>query len=234
MSTKPITRSRRYWWWLALLLLLVLPFLPELVIYAVAALAKAGGCLVNEDWVCLIAGVRVADIIAKMLRSGISVARHTGAIVWLGFCYLAITFGWRRLASRLSLGLIVTIFAVALYFGPEKSISDLHSNNCPLTEGGAVQGSVAQGGDVQGGDVQGSLVQDAVVQGGGVHCMIFGVDIAPSVKGIVNTNLTYLVFVIAAGAFVFYVIVAIVIWACGATYRITRRRNGLTDHAQRT
>jgi hypothetical protein len=209
MSTKPITRSRCYWWRLALLLLVLLPLLPELVIYAVTALAKAGGCLVNDDWVCLIAGVRVADILAKMLKLGISVARYMGeykaAIVWLGFCYLAITFGWRRLASRLSLGLVVTIFALALYFGPEKSIRDLGSNNCPLSGGGAVK------------------------------CMIFGVDIADSTRGTVaDPNVATLGALMAVGAFVIYLIVTIVIWFCAASYQLTKRRDGLNGPASQT
>ena len=199
------TRSR-HWWRFALLLLVVLPFVPELVIYAVAALAKAGGCLVDENWVCTIVDVRVSGIIATMSRIGILVARYMGeyglAVVWLGACYLTMTRGWRSLVSRLLLAFAVTlIFALLPYVGPQQAIVDLHAGNCALNESGVGR------------------------------CMTFGVDIGPSTRGVVNTNLTLVGFLIAVGSCAVYAIVAVIV-RLGAT--LSRRGKRPTVEAKKT
>lgn len=198
-------RGRR-WWRLALLLSVVLPLVPELAIYAVAALAKARGCQVDEDRVCLIMGVRASNVVAEMLRAGIFVARYMGeyglAVVWLGWCYLTITLGWRSLVSRLSLAFaIVLIFALLPYVGPQQSIIDLGSSNCPLSEGGVGR------------------------------CMIFGDDIGSSTHGAVNTNLTLLGALISVSSFVVYMITMVVIRLCAG---LSKRQNSPAVRAKET
>ena len=50
--------SHRHLWRLVLLLLVALPLLPEIMIYAIAALAKIKGCNVDDAKVCFIAGTQ--------------------------------------------------------------------------------------------------------------------------------------------------------------------------------
>jgi hypothetical protein len=108
-------RSRR-WWRVALLLLVVLSFVPELIIYAVTALAKVRGCSVQGDKVCLIVGVSASDIISFALNADLFVGKEEFSdqctAVWLALCYLAGTLGWERLTSRLLLAFLVSIIAI--------------------------------------------------------------------------------------------------------------------------
>lgn len=172
MNTKATKESRRHGWRMALLLLVVLPFLPEIIIYATAAVAKAGGCLVDDDWVCWIAGVRVSDVVAHLLRVGVIVAVGFGygiAAAWLALCYLAITRGWARLISRLLLALLVSvIFAFLPYLAPALAIAPLVNTHCEPNEGGVGRC------EIFGGDV-GSAAHETVI----VPWLIFvGVPIA--------------------------------------------------------
>jgi hypothetical protein len=66
------------------------------------------------------AGVRVAASIASL--GGFYLA----IIGWLAMCYVVLTLGWSRLASRLLLGLAVAlVFALLPYFAPWLSIANL-------------------------------------------------------------------------------------------------------------
>lgn len=151
MTTESTQHSRRLLWRLLLILLVVLPFLPEIAIYLVSALAEAGGCKPGETWVCLIAGTPVSDVIVAALEFGLVVSAGFGvggAAVWLALCYLLVTLGWARLASRLSLAFVIMlIFAFGPYFGPMLALGNLVNPNCHPNEGG-VGPCVIFGGDV--------------------------------------------------------------------------------------
>src|ERR1700730_8910505 len=101
--TNSIEHSGSYLWRLALLLLVVLPFLPELIIYAVMGLVKLDFCIVGKNGVCYIARVSAADIVANAVDAGVAVSVFFGlgvVAVWLKFCYSAIRRGWISSRSR--------------------------------------------------------------------------------------------------------------------------------------
>jgi hypothetical protein len=121
---------------LVLLLLVVIPFLPEIVISATAALARLMGCLPEQKEACRIGSLAASDVINWGLQAGAgvrvaaSIASLAGFYLaitgWLGMCYVVLTLGWARLASRLLLGLAVAlIFALLPYFAPWLSIANL-------------------------------------------------------------------------------------------------------------
>jgi hypothetical protein len=60
------TVSHSRLWRLTLVLFVALPFLPEIAIYVVAALAKIKGCNVDEKAVCVIGSVPMSDTIVPM------------------------------------------------------------------------------------------------------------------------------------------------------------------------
>jgi hypothetical protein len=140
MSDSPVEHSSPRGWRLALPLLIVLPFLPEIGIYATAALASVQGCQLEQKSPCALLGTQASDLIAASLD--IALARGAifgagGAAVWLAACYFVLSRGWSRIASRLSLGLLATvIFAVLPYFGPMLAISGLVNSFCHPNEGG--------------------------------------------------------------------------------------------------
>jgi hypothetical protein len=152
MSVEPAIRQRHRWWRVALLLFVVVPFLPELAIHAVAALAKANGCIIEQKDVCLVAGAKVSEVISDLLTVGLSVAGFAGiglAAVWLLFCYLLIRRGWEGKSARISLALLVTlIFALLPYLAPGLAIAPLANARCQPNEGGGP--CLMFGGDVDG------------------------------------------------------------------------------------
>jgi hypothetical protein len=127
-------------WQLTLLFLVVLPFLPEIVIYAVSALAKTNGCQIEAKSPCVVAGTSVSAIIvagldASLLR-GAGFAEGISA-VWLALCYVVINWGWSRALSRLLLALAVTIiFAFLPYLAPMLAIMNLVNPYCHPNAGG--------------------------------------------------------------------------------------------------
>jgi hypothetical protein len=115
--------SHRHLWRLVLLLLVALPLLPEIMIYAITALAKIKGCNVDDAKVCFIAGTQVSNIIVSSLNGGLKLAMDfaTSGITagWLAACYVIIVIGWRRLGNRLLLGLLVSVaLALLPYVAP--------------------------------------------------------------------------------------------------------------------
>jgi hypothetical protein len=152
MSIEPVIQPRHRVWRLALLLFVVLPFLPEIAIHAIAGLAHANGCVIEQKDVCLIAGAKVSDVISDLLTVGLSVAGFAGvgmAAVWLVICYLLIPRGWEGRGARISLALLATlIFAVLPYLAPGFAIAPFENARCHPNEGG---GPCAMfGGDVDG------------------------------------------------------------------------------------
>ena len=186
MDGKTTRHKSHHRWRLVLLLLVLLPFLPEFVVIAVAAVAKSGGCLVNDNWVCLIAGALVSNIIAGALKVGVLVGTAMGdylsVLVWLALCYLAIVLGWARFASRLLLGFVVTlIFAVLPYIGPLLSIAGLVNPKCQPNEGGVGR------------------------------CIIFGGEVGAVAHDTVRPQLLMIGLLVAFAIFVMYVVAIIVL-----------------------
>lgn len=152
MSIEPGTEPRRRWWRLALLLLVVLPFLPEIAIYAVGVLARIKGCVPDQKELCFIAGVNVSNVISRLLAVGLVIGSGFAglglAAVWLVICYLVVVRGWAGLAARLFLALLVTVmFALLPYLAPGFAIAPLVNANCQPNEGG-VGSCVIFGGDI--------------------------------------------------------------------------------------
>jgi len=140
MMAQANVSSHQRLWRLAVLLLVLLPFLPEIVIYAVSALAKINGCQVDAKSPCVIGGVSVSATIAAGLEAGL--LRGAGfaagiSAVWLALCYVAVNLGWSRVLSRLLLAFAVTIiFAFLPYLGPMLAILNLVNPSCHPNEGG--------------------------------------------------------------------------------------------------
>lgn len=179
-------RPRRRLWRIALALLVVLPFLPEIAIFAIAGLARARGCLVDQDWVCHFAGIRVSDMIANALDAGLLVAAAFGtgvAAAWLALCYATVTLGWARLSSRLLLAILVSaIFSFLPYFGPLLAVGALVNPHCHPNEGGVGP------------------------------CVIFGGNVGePAHEAVAAPWFVFVGAPIALGAFVIYAVAVIII-----------------------
>src|SRR5262245_9560644 len=96
---------------LAFVTLVVLPFVPAIAISTVPALAR-GSCST-----CLIVARSVSEFLATALQA--ASLRGAGfsvriAVAWLVICYLVLSLGWRRTASRVLLALLVTLLFVFL------------------------------------------------------------------------------------------------------------------------
>ncbi|UPK39610.1 hypothetical protein IVB18_21730 [Bradyrhizobium sp. 186] len=142
--------SRRHWARAALLLLLVIPFLPELAICAVAALAYFTGCRVDQESPCIVSSLPASEVIDWALWLGGvdivgSAARrsyfHLILGAWLFVCYVVLIFAWTRLQTRLVIGAAITlVLAVLPYWAPlwtvrmfaDERLCKPQSTGCPL------------------------------------------------------------------------------------------------------
>lgn len=197
MTTEIDGRSHRRAWRLLLLVLVTLPFLPEVTIYVVTALAKAVGCGLGDpnSSVCRLAGQQVSDIIDGALQAGllVSVGFAIGlAVIWLALCYYVLNKGWSLTASRLLLALLLTgILAGLPYWAPNLALAYVANPRC-LANGGSCH--------VFGGEVA-STARD-----------VLSVSDEPFIARIVQTPPGPIAFgaPIAAVAFLVYMIVTIV------------------------
>lgn len=149
MIAKSATRSHRVLARIALLLLVAIPFIPEIIITLVSALACLMGCRPDQAEVCRIGSLAVSDIInwAFQMGAGARVAASLASLPgfylaiawWLAMCHVAVTLGWARVASRLLLGLAVTVvFTVLPYFGPWLAIANyVRKDTCDPNSGKA-------------------------------------------------------------------------------------------------
>ena len=161
MTTKSAKLSHHHLARLALLLLVVIPFIPEVIIFTVAALARLMGCVADQKEACLVGPLAVSDIIDWALLAGgvlivSSTVWRTGFFLaisgWLVVCYVVLIQGWTRVASRLMLGLVVALFfAIMPLSGPmlaiqivanENSCAPAHSGPCQIF-GGKVEKAYA-------------------------------------------------------------------------------------------
>lgn len=140
MSIELGTKPRRIWWRFALLVLVVLPFLPDLAIYAVGGLAKVNGCVADQKEICRIAGINVSKALSGLVTTSIVIgsAFVLGlTVVWLVVCYLVIARGWAGFVARCVLALSVTvIFARLPYLAPYSVIAPLADPSCKPSGGG--------------------------------------------------------------------------------------------------
>jgi hypothetical protein len=199
MPTKFGSHSHRHLWRLALLLLVLLPFLPELAIYAATALAKMKGCAVDQKLACLIGPISVSGTIVWALETGLlrGASFSVGiAAAWLGLCYIVVSLGWAHMSSRLLLAFVVTvIFALLPYFGPMLALAHLVNPNCQPNEGGVGP------------------------------CVIYGGHIGDAAHHAVTEP--WLIFIggpIAFGSFLVYVLVALVVRAAAAKREVRSPR----------
>jgi hypothetical protein len=154
MNTNDKQSHRRRRWRLTVLLLVVFPFLPEILVSVVAAVAITKGCPIDAKTACVLLGVPVSRVISYLLTAGLFVAGgFVGlglAAPWLVMCYFYITRGWAGLVARLALALSVTlIFALLPYLAPALAIAPLINAHCQPNEGG-VGRCLMFGGDVSG------------------------------------------------------------------------------------
>lgn len=140
MSTKA-DKSRGPWFWkVGLASLVVLPFVPEVLIFAVSAYAGLVGCQIDSRFACAVGPPSASEIIRLALQAayliGDQFANGYVVVAWLVLCFLLIVLGWARLSSRLLLGFGVSlIFAILPYFGPMLSIGHLENPDCRPNEG---------------------------------------------------------------------------------------------------
>jgi hypothetical protein len=134
---------------LALLLLVIIPFVPEILIFVVAAVARLMGCQPDQKGACVIGSIPVSDVIASALQisAGLMIAGvrssnvwivvfYIGVATWLVVCFIVLIQAWTRVHSRLLVGLVVAlVFAILPYFGPMLSIANLANENCKPNEG---------------------------------------------------------------------------------------------------
>jgi hypothetical protein len=197
MITKSPKHSHRYLARLGLLLLVVIPFIPEIVIAVAGAFARLTGCLPDQKEACRIGSLAASDVINWGLQAGAgvrvaaSIASLAGFYLaitgWLAICYVVLTLGWARLASRLVLGLVVAlVFALLPYFAPWLSIANL-------------------------------VTKDSCDPNSGRACMIFGggVKAAYAAVRVVSPELLY-GGLLAIGIFFIYAIYAVVAAVIGA------------------
>jgi len=145
-DVKSVRRSHHYLARLALPLLLAVALLPEIVIFAVAALASLMGCEPVQKEACLIGPLAVSDVIDwALLAGGVSIlysaAWRSGFYLavagGLVLCYIVLIQGWARITSRLLLGSAVALFFALLPLaGPGLAITTLAKQNICDPEGG--------------------------------------------------------------------------------------------------
>jgi hypothetical protein len=139
MTKQADSRPRRRAWHLLLLALVILPFLPELTIYAVRALAKLNGCAPDapdNSGACFLANLLMGDIVEGALQVALFVSLGFGigfVAIWLALCYCTINRGWSRLSSRLLLAFVAcAAFAIPPYLAPNFALAPLTSPENPL------------------------------------------------------------------------------------------------------
>jgi hypothetical protein len=118
--------------------LVLLPFLPAISVYAAAALAKIKGCSVGEEETCVAGAISVSRTIVEtaQVSAGLAVVLLV-ALTWLALCYLSVGLGWKRTASRLLIGLAVTlIFGGLPYFASLPVLGNFVEPNCKPYGGG--------------------------------------------------------------------------------------------------
>lgn len=141
MTSDSDDHSHRRTWRLLLLLFAVLPFLPEIAIYAVTALAKAAGCRLDDPdgSACHLASQQVSDVIDGALQAGLLVSvgfAIGGAAIWLALCYYAVNKGWSQMTSRLLIALMLTgVFAGLPYWAPNLALAYVANPRCEAKGG---------------------------------------------------------------------------------------------------
>jgi hypothetical protein len=122
-------RTTSRWTQLGLLFLVLLPFLPEIAIWIIAGFAKLMGCRPEQP--CL-GSTTIGEMINWALKFSPGLIVTDAAIpgpwfivffavlgIWLTGCFVMVTLGWKRPASRLAVGFVVTlIFAFLPFLGP--------------------------------------------------------------------------------------------------------------------
>jgi hypothetical protein len=125
-------------WKVVFAALALVPFLPAISVYVAVALAKINGCGVGAEEICVGGAISVSRAIVATANA----TRGTHVVVlvaltWLVFCYLFIVLGWKRTASRLVIGLTVTvIFAGLPYFAALPASGSFVEPGCRPNEGG--------------------------------------------------------------------------------------------------
>jgi len=156
MAKTSLERSHRYLARFVLLLLVAIPLLPEIVIWAVAALASLMGCRPDQKDACLIGSLAVSDVIDWALQAaGVSIVGSATERAylylaiggWLVVCYVVLIRGWQRVTSRLLFGsLVALILALLPFWGPMLAIKMLA--NGPYCEPAGSSGCMLFGGKV--------------------------------------------------------------------------------------
>lgn len=127
-------------WKVVLTSLVLLPFLPTISVYTIAALAKVKGCNVGEEAICIAKAISVSRALVEMKaqKAGLGLLIFLFiSLTWLALCYLSVRLGWKRTASRMLVGLVVTvIFAGFPYFAALPAAGSFVEPQCKPDGGG--------------------------------------------------------------------------------------------------
>jgi hypothetical protein len=125
-------------WKFVFTVLVLLPFMPAISVYAAVALAKIKGCGVGEEEICVAGAISVRRTIVEtaQISAGLAVVL-LAALTWLALCYLSVALGWKRTASRLLVGVAVTvIFGGLPYFASLPAHGNFVEPHCKPYAGG--------------------------------------------------------------------------------------------------
>jgi hypothetical protein len=127
-------------------MLLAVAVLPEIIIVAVAVLARLTGCRLDQQGVCEIGPLVVPRTIDNVLEAAgvsiqVSANWRQGFYLTLGVllvaCFVVVMSGWSRVTSRLLLGSAAALFLGLLpLFAPGLAIELLANKNVCDTAGG--------------------------------------------------------------------------------------------------
>ncbi|MGJ4913154.1 hypothetical protein ACQR10_07010 [Bradyrhizobium sp. HKCCYLRH2060] len=141
MNQQARLRTGRRGWRILLLPLLIMPFVPEIVVYAATVLGRSVGCRLDDsnEAACQVAGWQISSILDAALQAGllVSVAFGIGfAAVWLAVCYYVVNRGWSQMASRVILiSLLTMMFAGLPYLAPNLALAYVANQRCEANGG---------------------------------------------------------------------------------------------------
>lgn len=139
-DTAASTRDgRRRGWRLVFWLAFLLPLVPSLIIFFIGEIATARGCMLAPLDPCQVGPISLgfASLQAVRLATGVGTVVGFGVPLILGLAYVGLELGFRHLASRLALALLVCILVSFVpVIGPALALEGLVHPGCQPNEGG--------------------------------------------------------------------------------------------------
>jgi hypothetical protein len=138
-GTSPPAVSRRRAWQIVFWFAVLLPLAPSLLIYAIAEIANARGCMAAAADPCIVGPFSMGTALSRAIRfaAGMGTLIGFGVPLVLALAYLGLELGFRRLAVRLVLALLACLLVSFLpLVGPATAMEGLTHPGCRLNEGG--------------------------------------------------------------------------------------------------